>query len=387
MRRLRNPLAIALVAVTFRLILIGPVWLGPMNPYPNQPFTKNEPSHIAAHIARGEGFASPYTDLPTPTAQQPPLYPLFLAVIFKLFGIFSRMSLCVIVGANAVTGGVVALLLYRLALKYFSQTAALVAAWMWAVLPPTALTDLALCHYSFSTLAVLSWLLLIPDMSARTRDWMLLGIAVGVALLLNPMLVLLIPASALWLLPRKGFVAIMLAMTALTLAPWYVRNYRMLGSFYPCLRDNLGLELYIGNHAGMSGIYDYFTGESPYRSRQLTEWGEARFMAARQREAMVYIVSAPEDFLLRAAKRLEDFWLHPWPFVYFTLIGLALWGFRQAPRPLAAFTAVLFLLYPVPFYVTQTSWATSYRHPIEPLLLLMAAVPVERIIHRLREQP
>src|SRR5437016_5064439 len=115
----------------------------------------------------------------------------------------------------------------------------------------------------------------------------------------------------------------------------------------------------------------------------MTEWGEARFMAVRQREAILYIRSAPEDFLVRTGKRLEDFWLRPWPFVYFILVGLALWGFRQAPRPLAAFTAVLFLLYPVPFYVTQTSWATSYRHPIEPLLLLMAAVPVERMIHRL----
>ena len=90
MRWLRNPLAILLVGVAFRILLIPSVlkWIGT----PSNPFEGNEASHIAAHMVRGDGFASPFTDLAIPTAQQPPLYPLFMAGIFRLFGAASKIS-------------------------------------------------------------------------------------------------------------------------------------------------------------------------------------------------------------------------------------------------------------------------------------------------------
>ena len=77
---LRSPLTIVLVAITFRILLIP--WVLNRLGTPTNHFQGNEPSHIAAHLLRGEGFASPFSDLPIPTAQQPPLYPLFMAAIF-----------------------------------------------------------------------------------------------------------------------------------------------------------------------------------------------------------------------------------------------------------------------------------------------------------------
>ena len=76
-------------------------------------FYGNEPSHIAAHLAKGEGFSSPYPWTPvSPTAQQPPLYPFLLAIIFKAFGVLSLRSLQVIVWLNAVAGTAASLLIY-----------------------------------------------------------------------------------------------------------------------------------------------------------------------------------------------------------------------------------------------------------------------------------
>ena len=96
MRWLRNPRNMVLLGVAFRLLLIPAVlkFLG----LPGNHFLGNEPSHIAAHLVRGDGFASPFTTLPLPSAQQPPLYPIFVAGIFWLFGVFSNLSLYVIVG-------------------------------------------------------------------------------------------------------------------------------------------------------------------------------------------------------------------------------------------------------------------------------------------------
>jgi hypothetical protein len=193
--------------------------------------------------------------------------------------------------------------------------------------------------------------------------------------LLNPMLVLLIPASALWL--NKKEVLVVSATALLCLAPWYVRNYRVLGHFYPALRDNLGMELYLGNHQGMSGTCDYWTGYSPYGS-ELPKTGEARFFELRRRDAIDYIKSAPTDFFVRSAKRFARYWFTPWPIVYVLLLGLTVWGTTLVPRPFAVFSIFLFICYPPVFYATQAAWPTAYRHPIEPLMLLMSAEPLCR---------
>jgi hypothetical protein len=371
MRWLSRPWVIVVVAIAFRLALMGVVWLPSQDPY-HEHLTGNEPLNIAAHIVRGEGFASPYTVLPMPTAQQPPLYPMFLALIFKLFGVLSRTSIYVALVANAVAGGVAAWVLYRVGLRYFSLTTALFAAWMWALLPPVAFSDLVIFHYSFSALAILAWLWVIPNLSERLRNWIFLGFALGLALLLNPMLILVVPASALWFCNRKKHVVVMVAMALLAVVPWHVRNYRVLHRFYPALRDNLGDNLYLGNHVGG---YEF-----PYQVPQFKELGEAKFMDMREHQAMDYIRAAPRDFFLRTMRRIAEFWLQPWPLVYFVLIGLAICGICKSPRPLAIFTLTLFALYPLVFYVTVAGWA-SYRHPIEPLLLLISAESVyERVI-------
>ncbi len=305
-RWLRNPLAIVLVAVAFRILLIPSVlnWLGT----PTDHFQGNEPSHIAAHLLRGEGFASPFTDLPIPTAQQPPLYPLFMAAIFKLFGAFSKFSLYLLLVVNALAGGLTAFFIYRAGLKHLSPLVALLSAWAWAILAPIAMTDITLSSYAFATLAVVLWLNFVPDLLPKTRNWILLGIGVALMLLLNPMLALLIPASARWLNRKQALV--MLATALLGVAPWYVRNYRVMDHFYPALRDNFGMELYLGNHPGMSGTCDYWTGESPYGS-ELPKLGEARFFEARRREAIAFIQSAPMDFVMRSIKRFAGILVQP----------------------------------------------------------------------------
>jgi len=95
-------------------------------------FTGNEPSHIAAHLAKGEGFSSPYDAVPiAPTAQQPPVYPVLLAMIFKFLGVYSRAALAAIVALNAVAGAAIAALIYLVGRQYFSATAAIVSAWAW----------------------------------------------------------------------------------------------------------------------------------------------------------------------------------------------------------------------------------------------------------------
>lgn len=378
-RWLRSPLTIVLVAIAFRILLIP--WVLSRLGTPTNHFQGNEPSHIAAHLVRGEGFASPFTDLPIPTAQQPPLYPLFMAAIFGLFGAFSKLSLYMLLACNALAGSLTAFFIYRAGLKHLSPLVALLSAWTWAIFAPIAVTDITLSSYAFAALAVVLWLDFVPDLAPGTRNWIVLGIAIALMLLLNPMLALLIPASVCWL--NRKQVLVMLAVALLGLAPWYVRNYRVMGQFYPVLRDNFGMELYLGNHPGMSGTCDYWTGESPYGS-ELAKLGEAQFFEARKSDAIAFISLHPMAFFARSSKRFAAFWFSPWPMVYAFLLAFAVWGIRVVPRGLRVFTVALFIFYPVVFYVTQAAWPTAYRHPIEPLILLLAAAPITQVVAKTR---
>lgn len=377
MRSLHNPLVIAMVGISFRILLIPSVlnWIG----RPTDHFQGNEPSHIAAHLIRGEGFGSPFTDLAIPTAQQPPLYPLFIAGIFELFGAFSRTSLYVILAINCVAGGMTAFFINRVGSKYMSPLVASLAAWTWSILGSIAVTDITITGYAFAALTVVVWLNVVPGLPPKMTNTVLLGIAFAFMLLLNPMLVLVLPASALWLSKRQILVIMVSALFLLT--PWYVRNYYAMGHFYPALRDNFGMELYLGNHPGMSGTCDYWTGQSPYTG-ELPKVGEARFFEQRGREATAYIMTAPRDFILRSIRRFGQFWFSPWPVVYVILFVLTIWGLKFPPRSFSVFSITLFVFYPLVFYVTQTAWPTAYRHPIEPLMALMAAKPVSSLMRR-----
>ena len=381
----RSPYLLAVVALALRLSLAAhlPDFLSAGG----NPFRGNEPTHIAMHIARGEGFSSPYDGIPVmPTAQQPPLYPILLAAIFKLFGIYSRAALLAILSINAVAGAGAALLTYHVGRTFLSESAAWIAAWLWAVVPTVAATDLFIANYTLSTCLVLCWLLLVPRMGDSLRGWILLGVASGLAALLNPMLLLVIPASWVWLRSKKKQATWMVLALVVTVTPWVLRNYLVLGHVYPGLRDNFGLELYIGNHAGMEGAnqhrclwtlcdetYDYNHADVPTGNQRFGELGEPAFMAEKQAQAIAYIRSAPEKFLLRTARRTGAFWLLPYPWFYVVVGGLSIFGILRTPVALRNFIVFMFLVYPIAFYITQTSWASSYRHPIEPLLLLTSA--------------
>src|SRR5277367_2286332 len=61
---------------------------------------QTEAGSIARSIAEGKGFSSPYQRESGPTAILPPVYPLIVAGVFRLFGIQSAASFHVLVLLN-----------------------------------------------------------------------------------------------------------------------------------------------------------------------------------------------------------------------------------------------------------------------------------------------
>ena len=61
-----------------------------------------EMGRIAASLASGHGFSSPFGPATGPTAWEPPLYPYLTAGVFLVFGIYSKASAFVLLTLNSV---------------------------------------------------------------------------------------------------------------------------------------------------------------------------------------------------------------------------------------------------------------------------------------------
>ena len=63
---------------------------------------EQETGSIAYALASGKGFSSPFRKETGPTAWLTPVYPLLLAGLFRIFGVFSQGAFFAVVFLNAV---------------------------------------------------------------------------------------------------------------------------------------------------------------------------------------------------------------------------------------------------------------------------------------------
>jgi hypothetical protein len=96
LRCLRCPFLPILVTVVTRLMISAQV----LATFSTQRFWgTNETGAIAASLAAGRGFASPY-DASQPSAGLAPAYPYMVSVVFRMFGVHSRASTWVLIAFN-----------------------------------------------------------------------------------------------------------------------------------------------------------------------------------------------------------------------------------------------------------------------------------------------
>lgn len=346
-------------------------------------YETNECARIAWALVSGLGYSSPWPNTPlAPTAQQSPLYPLLLAGIFRVFGPYTARSAWVAMSINALACSLTAVLIYKLGERYFGRMAAGIAALVWSLWIVEIAACLQLWHQALAALAVAAFLQMSPALgeSERYLHWVFAGAAIALAALLNPALLAIFIPGILWVLSWRPlssrrlrcFLGGALAFLIL-LVPWTARNYRAFGRLIP-LRDNFGMELWIGNRPGMTGTAD-FSGDFPLRNpEEYSRLGEIAFMAEKQSAAIGFIRQHPGQFAIRCLYRALAFWTLPSGSLWFLVSPLAWIGaifcFLQNGRRFGALFAIPLLFFPLSYYLTHI-WPT-YRTPIEPVLLLLA---------------
>jgi hypothetical protein len=366
-----------------------------------------EAGNVAWALALGHGFSSPLDGMQGPTAWVAPVYPLLLALGFKLL----RMNPyhVVIFGQvlNAIFSALTCWPIYLLAKKLFSPRVALASCWTWVLLPTAILFPLEwIWDQSLSALLLTGLIcatLYLPvephSHSRRGLAWAGYGIGWAFALLTNPAIGMLFPVFLAWLAWQrhksgaawKSPIGIAVLACVLGIVPWTARNYAAFGQFVP-IKSNFGLEFWLGNNPDVKIIWTWWRSPASdaAESGELHRLGEIAYMREKQSQALEFIKARPGIFLDSSFDRFVDTWTALWDYradrwvnslhagtayaAFCSIFSLlALLGLLLARRADALQTFPLsaaMLLFPVTYYVTHS--AVRYRHPIDPVMTVLA---------------
>jgi len=362
-----------------------------------------EMGRVARALATGYGYADPFVGHTGPTAWVPPVYPLLLAGVFKLFGVYTALSAWIILTINSVFSAATAPLIYKISARCYNRKVAVWSAWIWALYPAAMqyavrwVWEMSLTAFLFTAVLLLALKMRrVGDASEgeqTIREWLLLGGLWGLIALTNPTLLLFLPVCGIWILAgarplgtglRNAVLAALLFLGIL--APWTIRNWRAFHAFIP-IRDNLGVELWAWNNPGANGIALGAPIQPSLDDPSFVPYakmGELSYSKYRGAIARRWIAAHPGRFLVLSLKRTYFYWVsvpHPLdnhPLVeYGRELNYCLWsvtgilGLLLSLRrriPAAGLFAWAFVLLPFTYYFVSV--AARFRHPLEPLIAI-----------------
>ncbi|HWZ99313.1 MAG TPA: glycosyltransferase family 39 protein [Candidatus Dormibacteraeota bacterium] len=334
--------------------------------------------------------------LPTgPTAIVGPLYPLLMALVFKVFGIYSTGSAVVILALQCLFSSLTCLFIYLCGRDTVGETAGKLAAIVWAVFPLNLLFSVTRIWETSLTgmLAVaLFWYMLSVRQSLSISRWATAGALFAIAGLVNTSLIVLaVPfaLSAVWT-NRTRFIRPLIAAAlggAAFLSPWLIRNYLQFGK--PMLRSNFALEFRVGNNELSYGqkVSELHPARSLELNQRWQEVGEKRFMAEESDLNSKFVSAHPRLFAFYTLNRIVNYWTGGWiaPTKEYPnslsaiagISGLSLLAFLGVYRMFtggnsaAPMFAGCFIIYPCVYYITTSQ--PRFYHSIAPMLILCGA--------------
>ena len=391
---------VTLLAFAIRFIVVCCAFRNVANPVNTHAEFGFEMGWTARSIAMGHGFSGPFQSITGATAIVPPLYPYLLAGIFKLFGLYTPLAAFVTLLMNSVFSSLTCIPVYGAAREASDERLARWAALGWAIYPFAVYFSAArVWDYALTSLvfACCFWWAMRLHRAMKVRTWVLFGVVFGVGALSNPSIVSMLPILlmiAVWRGRQIGVPAFKRAMIAfaafvLTIAPWTVRNARVLHIAAP-LRDGFWLELYAGNIGDPtnSNSPSAHPASNPTEMALYAQMGEPDYMAQKRAIAIETIRENKRVFVHASYRRFLRYWTGYWslsrdylqhepfdlpnvPFCttlsLFLLCGLVTWG-RNRRDTLLPF-ALLVAVFPIPYYLTHASM--DYRQPVEPELAIL----------------
>ncbi len=364
-----------------------------------------EMGRIARSLATGHGYANPFDRPSGPTAWVTPLYPLLMAGVFRLFGVYTALSAWVILAFNCVCSALTTRTTWEITLRCFNRRVALWAAWIWALYPAAMqyavkwVWEMSLTTLLFSCILMLALRMRNiggsaeeSEDAASTRRWAVFGLLWGVITLSSASIAVFLPFCGIWILkgtphlkrqlPRLALAAV---LCVACIVPWIVRNALVFHHFVP-MRSNFGAEFAMGNDPFFEGTVVGSPVALPEEEALLDRVGELTYSRMRGRQAIAGIRRDPGAFIRLTLRRVYFFWADvphatnrgkEWTeyvrslnFQFASIAGVL--GLILALRrgiPGAALFAIAFAVIPFVYYFVFVQ--ARFRHPLEPLIAIL----------------
>jgi hypothetical protein len=406
-RVLRQLGAMVLAALAVRLLVVAFVYQDLLDPRQEHWPFGYEMGRIARSIATGHGFGNPLFVETGPTAWIAPAFPNLLAGIFKIFGIYTKASALAILTSDSLFSALTCLPVYFIARRAFNARVAVWSGWVW-VFSPYAIYLSATWIWETCLLTLLMSLLVLMALRLERTGglcaWIGFGLLWGVAALTNPVALSAAPflggwlcwrlhlQGRRWLLPSAAAALALVVM----ITPWLARNEHVFHR--PVfLKDNFWLAFRVGNSGSFLHWWNDLAHPShnPAELAELRRVGEAAYMVEKREQSLAWVRAHPGLLAWVSLRRFVYLWTGYWslrleyleiePYdpaniVLCTgLTVLALLGLRRAFRarsPAAMPFALLLLSFPLAYYLASVEF--TYRHPIDPELVILAVAAISR---------
>ena len=236
------------------------------------------------------------------SAYRPPVYPVFIAVIFR----FVSNTYTAVLFAQLLISCLNVFLFYKIAQRYLAERYAELASLIFAVMPSIILYN-AMIMSETVFVSILLGTVLIIKRNIRPARCFAAGLLIALLVLTKPYWAIIIVVPLLTIAGRRETLqpklisaALLFAGIFLLTAAWSLRNYSQLGTYQ--LTTSSGVNFWIGNNEHASGGYLYehhpdnqLSGISDELARNESGW----------RLGVEYLLSNPERLPVLAVKKLK----------------------------------------------------------------------------------
>jgi 4-amino-4-deoxy-L-arabinose transferase-like glycosyltransferase len=340
----------------------------------------------------------------------PPMYTIWVAGVYGLFGIESRAAIIVLELANAIALSLACGLAFKIAHALAGQRAAWIAGLIAALNPALVGHTNYIWDTSFFALAVtLSvWFsICLRNHSFRPVSFFGFGIWLGVVALLNPALTPAYPLLVLFPLWRGSAISLRRLFGGIgasvlgwmiAIAPWTIRNYVQLGTVQ-YVRSGFMLEVWLGvtpeaDHAGGDVYRNHFPLLNQEVARHVSDVGERKYLEECGDLARRAIAENPLRFAKLVLMRTVDHWFgtaltHAGPqqrvipatrqrqliMLVFSLEILLIFFAvmsRRLNRPETWWLIFVVVVFSLVYSITHVQ--VRFRVPIEPLIAVLVGI-------------
>ena len=246
-------LAILLLAVTLRVVYLVQTQDNPLFLPVDNGLDPSLHHNRAKLISQGVGLSPDFI-------YGMPLYPYFLAAVYKFFGesVFAVRLIQMLLGTLS------CFLIYLITKQIFNQRTALIAMLFCTLYGMFILYEGLLLGVSLTILFSCLIVLLALSIQRETnfKKWLLLGLLVGVCALIRASILIFIPFILVWFsftkqigFKRKFLSQVVFCLSViLVIAPISLRNYLIAKDFIP-ITAHSGINFYIGNNPKADGSF------------------------------------------------------------------------------------------------------------------------------------